>query len=75
MTELLEFAVLSASRLSDERQDHLAREILRLLETEQGVEVTDPTHVAPIRTGLAQIRRGAFANDGEIEAIYRSFEE
>jgi predicted transcriptional regulator len=73
MTELLEFGMQRARELPDERQDYLAREIFRLLQTERAVEITDPAHVAAIRRGLAQIRRGEFATDGEIEAVYRSF--
>jgi hypothetical protein len=75
MTELLEFVIQSASRLPDERQDYLARELLGLLEGEQTPEPTDPAHVEAIRRGLAQIKRGEFASDEEIEAVYRSFDE
>ena len=75
MTELLEFAVASAMRLSAERQDDLAREILRFLEKDKAVETADPAHVAAIRSGLAQIRRGEFASDEEVEAVYRSFDQ
>jgi predicted transcriptional regulator len=75
MTELLELAMQSACQLPDERQDYVARELLRLLEGEQTPEPTDPAHIEAIRRGLAQIRRGEFAPDEEIEAVYRSFEE
>jgi hypothetical protein len=75
MTELLEFVIQSASRLPDERQDYLARELLGLLEGEQTPEPTDPAQVEAIRRGLAQIKRGEFASDEEIEAVYRSFDE
>ncbi|MBV8849270.1 MAG: hypothetical protein JOZ16_06755 [Methylobacteriaceae bacterium] len=75
MTELLEFAMRSASQLSDERQDYLARALLQLLEGEQIPEPTDPAHVDAIRCGLAQIRRGEFATEDDIEAVYRSFGE
>jgi predicted transcriptional regulator len=75
MTELLELAMQSASQLPEDRQDYLARELLRLLEGEQTPEPTDPAHVEAIRSGLAQIRRGEFATDEEIEAVYRSFDE
>ncbi len=74
MTELLEFAMQSASRLPDERQDYLARELLRLIQEEQGFELTDSEHVEAIRRGLGQIRRGEFASQEEIEAVYRSFD-
>jgi predicted transcriptional regulator len=46
---------------------------LRLLQTEEAIEITDPAHVAAIRRGLAQIRRGEFAADKEIEAVHRTF--
>jgi predicted transcriptional regulator len=74
MTELLEFAIHCAGGLSNERQDQAAPAILRFVEAEQGLEVTDDDHVASIRRGLAQIRRGEFASNEEIEAVYRSFE-
>ena len=74
MTELLEFAFECAKQLPDERQDYVAREILRVLQGDQRVEITDPAHIPAIRTGLAQIRGGEFASDEEIEAVYRSFE-
>jgi predicted transcriptional regulator len=75
MTKLLEFAMQTASRLSEDRQDFLAKGLLRLLEGEQTPEPTDPAHIDAIRRGLAQIRRGEFATDEEIEAVYRSFDE
>jgi predicted transcriptional regulator len=74
MTELLEFAIHCAGGLSNERQDQVAPAILRFVEAEQGLEVADDAHVPSIRRGLAQIRRGEFASDEEIEAAYRSFE-
>jgi predicted transcriptional regulator len=49
--------------------------LLQLLEGEQTPEPTDPAHIEAIRRGLAQIRRGEFATDEEIEAVYRSFDE
>jgi predicted transcriptional regulator len=73
MTELLEFVMQRARELPDERQDHLAREILQLLQADETVEITNPAHIVAIRTGLAQIQRGEFATDEEIEAVYRSF--
>jgi hypothetical protein len=75
MTELLELAMQSASQLPAERQDYVARELLRLLEGERIPEPTNPEHIEAIRRGLAQIRRGEFATDEEIEAVYRSFDE
>jgi hypothetical protein len=75
MTELLELAMHSASQLPDERQDYMARELLRLLEGEQTPEPTDPAHIEAIGRGSAQIRRGQFATDEEMEAVYRSFDE
>jgi hypothetical protein len=75
MTELLELAMQSASQLPAERQDYVARELLRLLQGEQTPEPTDPEHSEAIRRGLAQIRREEFATDEEMEAVYRSFDE
>jgi predicted transcriptional regulator len=71
MTELLSYVLEAASRLPDERQDYLARAVLKLLEAEMQPEPTDPEDIEAIKEGLAQSRRGEFAKDENIEAAYR----
>lgn len=73
MTKLLADLIERASRLPDERQDYIARAPLGLFDVEMGPESTDPAHVAAIREGLAQVQRGEFATEAEIDAAFRSF--
>ena len=37
-------------------------------------EAIDPAHLAAIREGLAQLSRGEFASDAEVEAAFRCFD-
>jgi hypothetical protein len=65
--------IQGARELADERQDDLAREILRLCRTDGTGDLTNPAHVSAISTALAQIRRGEFASDEENQTVYCSF--
>ena len=74
MTKLLQDLIERARRLPDERQDYLAQALLGLIDDGIEPEVTNPDHVVAIREGLAQVRRGEFAGDEEVEAAFRRFD-
>lgn len=74
MTKLLQELIERARRLPDDRQDYVAHALLGLLDDSLEPEVTNPDHVVAIREGLAQVRRGEFASDEEVEAALRRFD-
>ena len=74
MTKLLEQALEAVSRLSPESQDEIARAMLQLAAQEDEPEAIDPAHLPAVLNGLAQAKRGEFANDAEVEAAFRRFD-
>jgi hypothetical protein len=74
MTELLEKAVETVRSLSSDSQDEIARAMLRLAAQQDEPEAVDPAHLAAVLNGLAQVRRGEFASDAEVEAAFRRFD-
>jgi hypothetical protein len=73
MTKLLEKAVEAVRALSAEEQDEIARLILRLTSDDEP-EPIDPADLPHVLEGLAQMRRGEFATDEEVEAAFRRFD-
>ena len=74
MTKLMEQALDAVKRLSPESQDEIARLLLHLAREEEEPEPVDPDHLPAVLEGLAQVRRGEFATDEEVEAAFRRFE-
>jgi len=72
MSELLEEAVVALRRMPRERRDGMARAILALADAAPGA--IDPVDLPFVLEGLAQIERGEFASDDEVEAAFLTFE-
>ena len=70
MTKLLEQAIEKVRGLSEADQDDAAELLLVLAERAAGPERLDDGTRAAIREGLAQARRGEFATDEEMAAIF-----
>jgi hypothetical protein len=73
MNQLLEKAVEAVRQMPPDDQDKIARLMLSLAEGDQLPEQTDPTHLADILENLAQLRRGEFASDADIQTAFRRF--
>lgn len=71
MTKLLDKAIAKARALSPEEQDSLALFMLNELEVMNG-PMDEETRGA-IQEGLEQARRGEFASDEEMEALWKRF--
>jgi hypothetical protein len=72
MTKLLERAIAKMRELPEQDQDALGAMILALAdEPLHSVADLDDETRAAIREGLEQARRGEFATDDEIDAIWR----
>ena len=74
MTKLLEKALEAVRKLSSAEQDEIARAMLQFADNDGEPEPIDPAHLPAVLNGLAQARRGEFASDKEIEAVFRRFE-
>jgi predicted transcriptional regulator len=70
MTKRLEQAVEKIRELSEADQDDAADLLLVLAARATGSETLDDASRAAIREGMAQARRGEFASDDEIAAIF-----
>ncbi|MDI4664746.1 hypothetical protein K9U40_10465 [Xanthobacter autotrophicus] len=79
MTKLLEQAIAEIRKLSDAEQDRAAELLLGLVHQgeEGGGGAADyqltPEQIERVRLGLAQARRGEFADPQEIEELWRQF--
>jgi len=71
MTKLLEQAFAKARELPPEDQDTLAAILLAMTDDGAGIVPLDDEARAAIRAGLEQARRGDFASDDEIAALWR----
>ena len=74
MTDLLHDALEALQRLPPERQDYITRAILALADDAEPEEI-DPRDLSAVFDGLAQIERGEFASDEEVQALLRRLEE
>ena len=70
MTKLLEQAIEKVRTLPEADQDHAAELLLILAQRAAGPERLDDATRAAVREGLAQARRGEFATDEEMAAIF-----
>ena len=70
MTRLFEEAVATVARLSDDKQDELARVLLQLAGYEQPSCVLTPEEETDLDASIAAAERGEFATDEEIRAIW-----
>jgi predicted transcriptional regulator len=73
MTKLLDEALEAVRRLPPDRQDEIAKAMLVLSEGD-GEPAVESAHLSAALEGLAQAKRGEFATEAEIEAIFRRFE-
>ena len=70
MTKLLEEAIEKIRELPEADQDDAAELLLILALRAQAPEKLDDATRAAVREGLRQARRGEFATDDEIAAIF-----
>ena len=74
MTKLLEQAIEAARQLSPEEQDEIARTIFEVLHgTSDEVYVLSEKEQAAIAVARAQIARGEFAAEEELEAVFKKY--
>jgi predicted transcriptional regulator len=71
MTELLEKVLSKVRELSAEEQDRLALLLLSMADEDADDEELDQETREAIREGLEQARRGEFASDEEIAALWK----
>jgi predicted transcriptional regulator len=71
MTKLLDLAIAELRKLPPADQDETAEMLLWSIETRSGSLSRDSETIAAIDEGLAQARRGEFASDFEIEALWK----
>jgi hypothetical protein len=71
MTKLLDLAIAEVRKLSAADQDETAEMLLWSIETRSGSLSPDSETIAAIDESLAQARRGEFASDAEIEALWK----
>ena len=74
VTKLLDRAVETVRRLPPDNQDRIARAMLRLAVDDEEPEPIDPAHLSDVLEGLAQLSRGEFATEEEIEQAFRRFD-
>jgi hypothetical protein len=70
MTKLLEHAVETLRGLSAEMQDDLARMLLQLVGEEQSPVQLTAEEEASFEESIAQAKRGDFATDEQVRAIW-----
>jgi hypothetical protein len=71
MTKLLDLAIAEVRKLSAVDQDETVGMLLWSIETRSGPLSLDSETIAAIDEGLAQARRGEFASEAEIEALWK----
>jgi predicted transcriptional regulator len=71
MTKLLDQAIAKVRSLPEADQDEAAEALLWTLETRSGRLPLDEDTRAAIDGGLGQARRGEFATDAEIAALWK----
>jgi predicted transcriptional regulator len=71
MKKLLDQAIEKVRTLSDADQDDAAETLLWAIETRNAPIALDDEAAAAIDEGLAQARRGEFASDAEVAALWR----
>jgi hypothetical protein len=71
MTKLLDRAIAEVRKLSPADQDETAEMLLWVIEARAGPMPLDSESVAAIEEGLAQAKRGEFASEAEIAALWK----
>jgi hypothetical protein len=71
MTKLLDLAIAELRKLPPADQDETAEMLLWSIETRSGSLSLDSETIKAIDESLAQARRGEFASDAEIEALWK----
>ena len=71
MTKLLDLAIAEVRKLSAVDQDETAEMLLWSTETRSGSLSLDSETIAAIDESLAQAKRGEFASDAEMEALWK----
>ncbi|MFP5075806.1 hypothetical protein ACLE20_00710 [Rhizobium sp. YIM 134829] len=72
MTALLDYAMETARTLPPERQDEIARMVLAYASDEDLIHLT-PEEDADLREAQAEMQRGEFATNEEVEAVLSKF--
>ena len=70
MTELLEQAIERVRALPPKMQDEFARQLLQMAGQEQPVYRLTPEEKASMAKSLGQARRGEFATDAQVRAVW-----
>ena len=74
MTKLLDEAVAKVRELPEEEQNLAAESLMVFAElSKQGVYTLSPEERTAIEASKAEVRRGEFATDAEVEAAYARF--
>lgn len=73
MTELLEQAFKRVRALSPDMQDEFARVLLRLVGDDELVYLLTAEEEAALTEAEAEIARGDFATDAEVEAVFSKY--
>jgi hypothetical protein len=74
MTKLLDEAVAKVRELPEEEQERAAESLMVFAElAKQGIYKLSAEERAVIEVSRAQVRRGEFATDAEVEAAYARF--
>jgi hypothetical protein len=74
MTELLKKALEAVQALPADAQDEIARAMLTLAGGPDEPEAISPADLPAVLEGLAQVKRGEYASDAEVEAAFRRFD-
>ncbi len=71
MTKLLDQAIEKVRKLSEADQDDTAEMLLWAIETQRGSMPLDDETASAIDEGLADARRGDFAPEAEVAALWK----
>jgi hypothetical protein len=73
MSKLLEQAVEKVRALPPEMQDHAARILLAYAGDEEPILALTPEEEADLMEAQAEMQRGEFASEAEVEAVYAKY--
>ncbi len=73
MTKLMQKAVETISILPEDRQDELARMLIHAAVQGANPYVLTAEERSAVEGGLAEARRGEFASDQEVDAVYAKY--
>lgn len=75
MTKLLEQAIEAARQLSPEEQDELGRMIMEIVSggSDEDVYILSDEENAAIDIGLAQLERGEYVTERELQAVLAKY--